>query len=121
MGTANEIKDLYTELSKSKPMKKIIIIISILFTVFVSVVVIKAAIGQHVKMLWIELNIPNEHNDTVFITQPVKIDTVYKYIPQPKENKKVTFSPPISKNTESNVTSINQSGGQTAKDINNNR
>jgi len=66
--------------------------------------------GKYAKYLWWQRNIPKGYPDTVWIAKIVYRDTSVGKSPTK-----------IFKDNATNVQSVNQSGGQTARDITNNK
>jgi voltage-gated potassium channel Kch len=102
------------DIVKDKTLKGILIFLIFFFFGFVIVMaIIDSRKGRSFSILWGLYK--REKVDTI---NKVQYDTVFKYIPSPLT--KTTSNPKINNNGQTNVTSNNQSGGQTAKEITNN-
>ena len=58
MGITKEIQELYESLSKNKIMKFILMGVAFVLLVFICIFVVRAILGQHVKIFGIEMSIP---------------------------------------------------------------
>jgi len=115
MSIYSDLKEIYNDIKNDKFMMIIVRILgSVLIGLFI--IITYKAIFEPVNICGIELNKNKVKHDTIIITVHDTI-TLTKEAPKQNENSKLNRN---NVNGKTDVKSINQKGGQTANQINNN-